>query len=83
MLGCAGCEKWVNSVIVITRLFYTVFRPISGTVRGVFVRDPIMFFSVAIPLLSPIPLIIKIFTVRLTAYRASHVGSQHFSHLIN
>ena len=60
-------------MIVITRLFYTVFRPISGTVRGVFVRDPIMFFSVAIPLLSSIPLIIKRFTAQLRTCQASHV----------
>ena len=50
-------------MIVITRLFYTDFRPISGTERTLFVRGPNYVFLVAIPLISSIPLIIKRFTV--------------------
>ena len=40
-------------------------------------EKPIMFLFVAIPLLSPTPLIIKRFTDQLANYRASHVEQEH------
>ena len=60
------------------RLFYAVLRPRYLPLGETFLSEkPIMFLFVAIPLLSPTPLIIKRFTDQLANYRASHVEQEH------